>query len=313
MSYKKVQGIGSILSNHKDKIMCVGVVLLHRIVEECRVFQWITNWIQGAARMYAETTLLLLLRVFYDQVINNNNSYFVTFIDYSVPQIHGLGIKKEQSNLPRNLFCDNRQALQGWKEQTERQCIYSGKFNVGRGVVQVDVISSVLFIFTFDQIIQEAIPWKRQGRDGRILKLRVLTLCRRRGACGRRGQRHFGEADCERLRTSGGEKLTSRSAHIPKTKSKYVHRREPITVTEEEVRTMEEGYEHKCDFYPRRLKTWRGMSIHWSNGVHNSDTTEGAFPLEDITEVFGYKDTRWFQVKCGKGWEAGVGARQKTC
>ena len=117
----------------------------------------------------------------------------------------------------------------------------------------------------------------------------------------------------QRLRTSGGEKLTSRSTRIPKTKSKYVHRRQPIAVTEEEVRTMEEGYEHKCDFYPRRLKIWRGMSIHRSNGVHNSDTTEGAFPLEDITEVFGHKDTRWFQVKCGKGWETGVGARQKTC
>ena len=38
---------------------------------------------------------------------------------------------------------------------TDGKTIYSEKFRVGRGIVQGDIISPVLFILTLDQIIQE--------------------------------------------------------------------------------------------------------------------------------------------------------------
>ena len=68
--------------------------------------------------------------------------------------------------------------------------------------------------------------------------------------------------------------------NMTKTLSQHVHPREEIDVTAEEVAKAEAGYEHKCDFCPRRFKTKRGMLIHRARCMHNYDTTDEVYYLE---------------------------------
>ena len=87
--------------------------------------------------------------------------------------------------------------------------------------------------------------------------------------------------------------------NMSKTVSQHIHKRKPITVTEEEVVKSEAKYVHKCDFCERRFKTDRVMHIHRVNCVHNYTTTDEVYVVEKIVGVFGHKSSRWFQVK----WE----------
>ena len=84
---------------------------------------------------------------------------------------------------------------------------------------------------------------------------------------------------------------------MPKIFSQHVHKRDAITVTEEEARAAEEGYGHKCDFCPRKFKSQRNMLIHRATCIYNYDTTDEVFAIEKITGVFGYRGVRWFRVK----------------
>ena len=105
----------------------------------------------------------------------------------------------------------------------------------------------------------------------------------------------------ERLTKLGDESVAQADMHInmDKTYTQHVHRRAKIKITQEEARAVEEKYDHKCDFCIRRFKSRRGMLIHRAQCQHNYATTDKAFPLEDILDVFGHRHSRWFKVK----WE----------
>ena len=63
---------------------------------------------------------------------------------------------------------------------TDDDYVFSDSFDVGRGVIQGDIISSVLFILTLDVLIQQHDSMKGKGfKCGCILRLDVLgyALC----------------------------------------------------------------------------------------------------------------------------------------
>ena len=177
---------------------------------------------------------------------------------------------------------------------TDGEYIYSGTFKIGRGVIQGDIISPILFIIALDHLIQEFDKGGNGVKCGRILKLKVL-----------------GYADDAALIEGAVEEMTKRltslanasetkadmKVNMAKTFTQHVFKRDDIVVTEAEAVAAEAGFKHQCDFCKRRFKTRRDMLIHRANCNHNYATTEEVFEVEDIVGVFGSKDARWFKVK----------------
>ena len=211
---------------------------------------------------------ILLLRVLYDQVINKNASCIVTYIDYTAAFdsvshkfLDATLASAKASTKSRAIFRTIYDAACGVARvrSTDGKCIFSEKFNVGRGVIQGDVMSPVLFILAPDQLIQKYDTSDRGPRFGRILRLKVL-----------------GYADDAALIDTTVQKMSHRLTmiadkskseadmivNVDKTFTQHVHRRESISVTETEVRKAEKSHAHKCDFCERRFKTRRGMLIH---------------------------------------------------
>ena len=86
---------------------------------------------------------------------------------------------------------------------------------------------------------------------------------------------------------------------MPKTFSQRVGKRAGIKVTKAEAVTAQMAFKHKCDFCDRRFKTSRDMLIHRNNCVHQYNTTDETYVVEDIVGVFGRIEVRWMLVK----WE----------
>ena len=79
--------------------------------------------------------------------------------------------------------------------------------------------------------------------------------------------------------------------------TQHVHRRDdnPV-VTEAAAMKAEAKYTHQCEFCPRKFKTARAMKIHQAACVHNYRTTTEYFELEEIRDVFGHQEARWFRI-----------------
>ena len=77
-------------------------------------------------------------------------------------------------------------------------------------------------------------------------------------------------------------------ASIPKTFSQHVAKRTSISVTKAEAAAEKTAFKckHKCDFCERRFKSNRDILIHRNNCVHQYNTTDGTFVVEDIVGVF---------------------------
>ena len=104
---------------------------------------------------------ILLLRVLYDQVINANSKCAVTYIDFSAAFdtvshkfMDSTLAKAGASRKSRAIFRAIYAAASGIARVngTDGKYVYSGAFNVGRGVIQGDIISPVLFILALDAL-----------------------------------------------------------------------------------------------------------------------------------------------------------------
>ena len=91
--------------------------------------------------------------------------------------------------------------------------------------------------------------------------------------------------------------MADMSVNMKKTFSQHVFRRKAIKATTTKVKNIASKYENKCDFCERRFKTKCGMRIHRSKCQHNYDTTEEVYTIDEIVEVFGHKNARWFKVR----------------
>ena len=106
---------------------------------------------------------VLLLRTLYDFIIRGKKSCIVTFIDYkaafdsvSHKFIDEVLIAAKASRKCRAIFRAIYDTAKGIVRVNGilKNKIYSEAFNIGRGVVQGDIVSPLLFILALDQIIK---------------------------------------------------------------------------------------------------------------------------------------------------------------
>ena len=168
------------LLNHAYKIM--SVILLKRLVAECQEF--FSDWQAGFRPQRGCRDNVLLLRVLYDQVINANSKCIVTYIDFAAAFdtvshkfMDSTLAKAGASRKSRAIFRAIYEAAAGIARVngTDGNYVYSSSFNVGRGVIQGDIISPVLFILALDALVQQYDSVRGKGfKCGRILRLDVL-------------------------------------------------------------------------------------------------------------------------------------------
>ena len=186
----------------------------------------------------------------YDQVINSKKS---CYIDYTAAfdsvshkfmdvTLSNSGASAKSRAIFRSIY-DAAAGITRVNGTDGGGKLFSGVFNVGRGVVQVDIISPVLFILALDQIIQDHDKGVKGVKCGRILKIKVLVY-----------------ADDIALADNTVESMTKRltaiadvsedradmKVNMQKTFSQHVHKRSKIKVTEGEVRAAEAGYKNKA-------------------------------------------------------------------
>ena len=181
----KYRAIG--LLNHAYKIM--NVILLKRIVQECVDF--LSEWQAGFRANRGCRDNILLLRMLYDYIIKNKESCVVTFIDYAYTAafdsishkfldatLKKAGASRKSRAIFRAIYAAATGAAR--VRGTDGEVIYSGTFKIGRGVIQGDIISPILFIIALDQLIQEFDGNGGGVKFGRILKLKVLGYAEER-------------------------------------------------------------------------------------------------------------------------------------
>ena len=255
----------------------------------------------------------MLLRVLYDQIIRKNSKCVVTYIDYTAAfdsishkfMDHTLG-EAGASRKSRAIFRAIYRVATGVARARgiDGKYTFSGSFDVRRGVIQGDIISPVLFILALDQLVQTVNKAGGKGagkgvKCGRVLKLSVLGYADDAALI-----EPCVEVMTDRLTAIADASVNLADMHVsmPKTFSQHVHRRSKITVTSSDAAAVEKAYKHKCDFCSRRFKTDRSMQIHKAICVFNYDTTDEVYEIENITNVFGHIDNRWFLVKW-KGYD----------
>ena len=288
------------LLNHAYKIM--SVMLLRRLVQECASF--FSDWQAGFRPQRGCRDNVLLLRVLYDQIINGNSKCVVTYIDFSAAFdtvshkfMDATLAKAGASRKSRAIFRAIYSAAAGVARVngTDGKYVYSGSFDIGRGVIQGDIISPVLFILALDALVQQYDEVHGKGfKCGRILRLDVL-----------------GYADDVALISANVDDMTRRltaianasrdnadmNVSIPKTFTQHVHRRGKLKVTKAEAKAAEMKYKFKCDFCTRRFKTEKNMQIHRNSCIHNYNTTQEVYEVEKVVQAFGHVDNRWLLVK----------------
>ena len=245
----------------------------------------------------------MLLRLLYDSVIRKNSSCVITYIDYTAAfdsishkfldkTLKAAGASRKSRAIFRAIYrvATGSARVRG----IDGKYVYSGRFQVRRGVIQGDVISPILFILALDQLIQTVDTSGTGVRCGSFLRIKVLGYADDAALA-----ETTVDAMTERLTklADASEREADMKINMSKTVSQHVHRRKPIEVTEAEVAQAEAKYKHKCDFCLRKFKTDRAMQIHRASCIHNYATTDEVFVLEKIVGVFGYKDARWYLVK----------------
>ena len=118
--------------------------------------------------------------------------------------------------------------------------VYSGAFNVGRGVIQGDIISPVLFILALDALVQQFDSVRGKGfKCGRILRLDVLGYADDVALIS-----DTAEDMTRRLTTiaDGAKEHADMNVSMPKTFTQHVHKRDKLTVTEAEAKAAATKY-----------------------------------------------------------------------
>ena len=180
--------------------------------------------------------------------------------------------------------------------------IFSTLFNIGRGVVQGDIVSPILFILALalDNLIQLYDKAGKGVKYGPELEFRVLGYADDAALTEERI-----EEMTVRLTTLADKSLQEADMKIrmDKTYSQHVKIQEAQKVNEAEMMKAQQKFKVKCDFCDRRFKTDGAMHTHRAACPYNYDTTDKAFEVEDIVGVFGRIGARWFLVKYA-GYEA---------
>ena len=125
---------------------------------------------------------------------------------------------------------------------------------MGRGVIQGDIMSPVLFILALDQIIQQYDVKRRGMRCGKVLRIKVL---------GYADDLAFVDTTVANMTArltavaNASEEQADMKVNMSKTVSQHVHKRQAIKATSKEAKAVEAKYQRKCDFCSRRFQNAR--------------------------------------------------------
>ena len=126
---------------------------------------------------------MLLLRVLYDQIIRDDTTCCVTFIDYTAAfdsvshkYLDYAFYRAGASRKTRAMFNAIYASATGTARVNglDGQKIFSTTFEVRRGVIQGDITSPIIFILELDQLFKERFIYGEGQAVGNILTLRVF-------------------------------------------------------------------------------------------------------------------------------------------
>ena len=306
------------LLNHAYKILTV--ILLQRLVEQCE--HYFSDWQAGFRQHRGCRDNILLLRIIYEQVIKENSNCVVTFIDFAAAfdsvshkYIDAALAKAGASRKCRKIFREIYAVATGVARVngTNGQILFSAKFNVGRGVIQGDIISPILFILALDQLVRTH-DVHGNGVNCGALNIRVLGYADDAALVERET-----EVMTKRLTSlaDGAWKDADMQVKMKKTFSQHVGRREKIKIEQDEVVAIQKSYKHACEYCNRKFKTKRAAQIHMTSCVHAYGVTEEYYEVEDVIGVFGRIGNRWYLVKWAgydiPEWERGRQLEKDGC
>ena len=287
------------LLNHAYKIL--STMLMKRLVKEADGF--LSDWQAGFRAGRGCRDNVFLLRALYDFIIRGKKECVVTFIDYkaafdsvSHKYIDAVLARAKVSRKTRAMFRAIYEAAKGMVRVNGilGEKIFSTLFNIGRGVVQGDIVSPILFILALDNLIQLYDKTGSGIKCGPAMTIRVLGYADDAALTEERI-----ENMTTRLTTLADKSLEEADMKIrmDKTYTQHVRIQEAQKVDEADMLAAQKKFKVKCDFCERRFKTKASMYTHRAACPYNYDTTEKAFEVEDIVGVFGRIGARWFMVK----------------
>ena len=294
------------LLNHAYKAL--SLCLLERLVKETGWF--LSDWQAGFRSGRGCRDNVLLLRVIYDHFIKERKECVVTFIDFagaftstSHKYIDKALKSAGASRKTRALFRAIYDAAIGTArvKGIDGKFTFSHIFDIARGVIQGDIISPIFFIIALDQLVQQLDPATDTNGVGigKINRIRVL-----------------GYADDAAMLATSPQELTDRltrfadgalqeadmQVKLPKTFTQFVQVQPEVpTATQEDIDAVQSTYPVACDFEgagcKARFKTKRAMLIHRNNCSYNYGTTDKAWEVDKILNVFGKADHKLFLVQ----------------
>ena len=289
------------LLNHGYKIM--SIVLLQRLMTECDKF--FSDWQAGFRPQRGCRDNILLLRIIYDQFIKGDNRFVVTYIDFKAAfdsvshkyldvALAAAGASRKSRAMVRAIY----RAASGVAKVsgTHGKFIFSEPFDISRGVVQGDIISPILFILALDQLVRTHDVHGTGVKCGEELVVRVLGYADDASLLEPKVQ------DMSERLTSladGAEADADMKVSIKKTFTQHVGKRGDIKISKEEAAAAQDSFSHKCDFCNRKFNSRKAMLLHRNSCIHQYNTTEEVFTVEDIVGVFDCLENRWLLVK----WE----------
>ena len=296
---KKYRAIG--LLNHSYKIL--SIVLLHRLVKECGHF--FSDWQAGFRQQRGCRDNVLLLRILYDQIIRDDTTCCVTFIDYTAAfdsvshkyldyALQRAGASRKTRAMFRAIY--RSAAGTARVNGLDGKKLFSKTFKVSRGVIQGDIISPIFFILALDQLFQERDIYGEGQAVGDIITLRVLGYADDAAMI-----EPLVETMTKRLTTVADASIADADMHVSmdKTYTQHVKRQTKSYIpSPNRIEKVEKTYKHKCPFCDRRFKTAAGVQLHREKHcAFNYATTEEVFEVEGIEDVFGLRTNRWFLVR----------------
>ena len=136
---------------------------------------------------------------------------------------------------------------------------YLDRFNVARGVIQGDIISSILFILALDQLVQTYDTHDTDYKCSELLTIRILGYADDAVSI----EPRVDDMTC-RLTTlaDASWREADMKVRMDKTFSHHACRCATTTVTTEEAIEVQAKFKHTSDFCDRRFQTMTTMHQH---------------------------------------------------
>ena len=239
----------------------------------------------------------------FDQVIEQDDKLFVTFIDYTAAfdsvshkyldmSLKHVGALRKTRAIFRAIYmaAEGTARVRGLHGDK----VYSAEFKVRRGVIQGDIISPIFFILAMEQIFRVHDPSPSGVNVDNYLHIGVLGYADDAALVSR--STHLMSNRLTKI-SNGSAEDADMKIHTGKTKNMIVERQQKISPPSIQcIKATEAEYKHVCKFCGRRCKTNRGLKIHMASCDKWHGLTDEEFEIDEINAVFGTPSDRWYRV-----------------